>query len=456
MTGSEKLREDEITQGGRRGAPPPPPSHRHPPAPPQPRAFAHASDDYDDDLRDRERLPSPLPTAPGPPRVGLSRGGVKRPFVPPQAPQSDDVNSTTPSFVRRALGGPPANKRPNHNNGGGGGGGGGGGSGESDSGDPELPERLKGCDPKLVELISHEMMDHSPGVAWDDIAGLTFAKKCVVEIVVWPMRRPELFRGLRGPPKGILLFGPPGTGKTLIGKAIASESGARFFSISASSLTSKWHGEGEKLVRTLFAVAALHQPSIIFIDEIDSLLAQRSESEFEGSRRLKTEFLVQLDGAATSAEERVLVVGATNRPQELDEAARRRLVKRLYIPLPDAQARRALLDRLLRNETHSLTPEEMDTVVRRTEGYSGADCRALCTEAAFGPIRAMDATDIGQLHQDSVRPIGFRDFEEALLQVRASVSTNDLRGYEEWNRQFGSFPFVEESLAKASAMEAAV
>lgn len=107
------------------------------------------------------------------------------------------------------------------------------------------------------------------------------------------------------------------TGKTLIGKAIASESKSRFFSISASSLTSKWHGEGEKLVRTLFAVAQVHEPSIIFIDEIDSLLSQRQESEFEASRRIKTEFLVQLDGATTTGKERVLVVGATNRPQEL-------------------------------------------------------------------------------------------------------------------------------------------
>ena len=122
----------------------------------------------------------------------------------------------------------------------------------------------------------------------------------------------------------MLLFGPPGTGKTLIGKCIASQSGSTFFSISASSLTSKWIGEGEKMVRALFAVARVHQPSVVFIDEIDSLLSQRSESEHEASRRIKTEFLVQLDGATTEGDERILVVGATNRPQELDEAARRR------------------------------------------------------------------------------------------------------------------------------------
>lgn len=136
-------------------------------------------------------------------------------------------------------------------------------------------------------------------VTFEEIAGLEFAKKCVDELICWPMTRPDLFKGLRALPKGLLLFGPPGTGKTLIGKAIAHQAGATFFSISASSLTSKWIGEGEKTVRTLFAVAGYRQPSVVFIDEVDSLLCQRSSDENEASRRIKTEFLVQLDGAGT-------------------------------------------------------------------------------------------------------------------------------------------------------------
>lgn len=113
-------------------------------------------------------------------------------------------------------------------------------------------------------------------------------------------------------------------------------------SISASTLTSKWVGEGEKMVRTMFAVAAIHQPTVIFIDEIDSLLCARSESDMESSRRIKTEFLVQLDGANTFAGEnaRILIIGATNRPDDLDEAARRRLIKKLYIPLPNFAGRK--------------------------------------------------------------------------------------------------------------------
>eukprot|EP00126_Sphaerothecum_destruens_P001771 Sdes_comp15193_c0_seq2m4014 len=287
----------------------------------------------------------------------------------------------------------------------------------------------------MVELISNEIMDHGPPIEWDDIAGLEFAKATIMEIVVWPMLRPDIFTGLRGPPKGILLFGPPGTGKTLIGKCIASQSGATFFSITASSLTSKWIGEGEKMVRALFAVARVHQPAVIFIDEIDSLLSQRSESEHEASRRIKTEFLVQLDGATTSNDDRLLVVGATNRPQEIDEAARRRLVKRLYIPLPEKIARIQIVNHLLKQQHHELSETHLDQLGDITQGYSGADMSNLCKEAALGPIRSIK--DIRNISADQVPPITMDDFKKALLQVRASVSSKDLSLYVDWNEMYG-------------------
>ncbi|XP_074731084.1 fidgetin-like protein 1 [Strix uralensis] len=305
--------------------------------------------------------------------------------------------------------------------------------------DPSLPvdERLKNIEPKMVELIMHEIMDHGPPVNWDDIAGVEFAKATIKEIVVWPMLRPDIFTGLRGPPKGILLFGPPGTGKTLIGKCIACQSGATFFSISASSLTSKWVGEGEKMVRALFAVARCQQPAVIFIDEIDSLLSQRGDGEHESSRRIKTEFLVQLDGATTSSEDRILVVGATNRPQEIDEAARRRLVKRLYIPLPEASARKQIVTRLMSKEHCSLNEEEIDLIVKKSNGFSGADMTQLCREASLGPIRSLQSTDIATIMPEQVRPIAFLDFESAFRTVRPSVSSKDLELYETWNQTFG-------------------
>ncbi|GAB1599478.1 spastin-like, partial, partial [Argonauta hians] len=301
-----------------------------------------------------------------------------------------------------------------------------------------VDERLKGFDPKIVELVTNEIMDQGPPVSWNDIAGLEFAKKNIQEIVVWPMLRPDIFTGLRGPPKGLLLFGPPGTGKTLIGKCIASQSKSTFFSISASSLTSKWVGEGEKTVRTLFAVSRCYQPAVIFIDEIDSLLSQRSDNEHESSRRIKTEFLVQLDGATTDSEERLLVIGATNRPQEIDEAARRRFVRRLYIPLPEQSARRTIVENLLREQSHSLTGEQLQEICVRSQGYSGADMTNLCREAALGPIRSLSFGDIENISADQVRPIQFCDFEDALFHVKASVSPKDLEGYIVWNRMFGT------------------
>ncbi|XP_041644979.1 fidgetin-like protein 1 isoform X2 [Cheilinus undulatus] len=313
-----------------------------------------------------------------------------------------------------------------------------GGASRDSAGEPQiLDERLKNFEPKIVELIMSEIMDHGPPVAWDDIAGLEFAKTTIKEIVVWPMLRPDIFTGLRGPPKGILLFGPPGTGKTLIGKCIACQSGATFFSISASSLTSKWVGEGEKMVRALFAIARCHQPAVIFIDEIDSLLSQRTDGEHDSSRRIKTEFLVQLDGAATAAEDRILVVGATNRPQEIDEAARRRLAKRLYIPLPEATARWQIVTNLMAREKNQLRESELESVVTATEGFSGADMTHLCKEAALGPIRSIQLSDIATITADEVRPILYSDFQEALRTVRPSVSSKDLELYEEWNKTFG-------------------
>nr|XP_034957276.1 fidgetin-like protein 1 [Zootoca vivipara] len=298
-------------------------------------------------------------------------------------------------------------------------------------------ERLKNIEPKMIELIMQEIMDHGPPVNWDDIAGVEFAKATIKEIIVWPMLRPDIFTGLRSPPKGILLFGPPGTGKTLIGKCIACQSGATFFSISASSLTSKWVGEGEKMVRALFAVARFQQPAVIFIDEIDSLLSQRADGEHESSRRIKTEFLVQLDGATTSSEDRILVVGATNRPQEIDEAARRRLVKRLYIPLPDSSARKQIVTRLMSKENCSLTEEEIDLIVKKSDGFSGADMTQLCREASLGPIRSLQSIDITTIAPEQVRSIVFQDFESALKTVRPSVSSKDLELYDTWNQTFG-------------------
>ncbi|WOL14439.1 fidgetin-like protein 1 isoform X2 [Canna indica] len=307
--------------------------------------------------------------------------------------------------------------------------------------DGELPEKLRNLEPRLIEHVSNEIMDKDPNVRWDDIAGLEHAKKCVTEMVIWPLLRPDIFRGCRSPGRGLLLFGPPGTGKTMIGKAIAGEAQATFFYISASSLTSKWIGEGEKLVRALFGVASCRQPAVIFVDEIDSLLSQRkSDGEHESSRRLKTQFLIEMEGF-DSGNEQILLVGATNRPQELDEAARRRLTKRLYIPLPSSEARAWIVRNLLEKDgLFKLSEEDIIAICKLTEGYSGSDMKNLVKDASMGPLREAlsQGIEITKLRKEDMRPVILKDFENALQEVRPSVSLNEMGTYEEWNRQFGS------------------
>ena len=241
----------------------------------------------------------------------------------------------------------------------------------------------KGVDPWAARQIFNEIVVKGDEVHWSDVAGLEQAKTALKEAVVYPFLRPDLFMGLREPARGMLLFGPPGTGKTMLARAVATESRSTFFAISASSLTSKWLGESEKLVRALFALARALAPSIIFVDEIDSLLSSRGgSSEHESTRRIKTEFLIQwsdLQRAAAGKEQtekekrqgdasRVLVLAATNLPWAIDDAARRRFVRRQYIPLPEAPVREEQLRTLLSHQKHSLSKKDVEVLVKVTDG----------------------------------------------------------------------------------------
>lgn len=300
----------------------------------------------------------------------------------------------------------------------------------------------KGQSDPLRNAIESEILDASPDVQWDDIYGLADVKSALNEMLVLPAKRPDLYTGLRASGRGVLLFGPPGTGKTLIAKAVATNINATFFSISASSLMSKFHGESERLVRTLFQIARERQPSFIFIDEVDSILGARSDNEHEASRRLKTEFMSQFDGATTNAtsDDRVYVMAASNRPQDLDDAVRRRLDRRIFVPLPDAADRVLFFRRLTAKNAAvnwALSDADMRRIARRADGFSGSDIKALCREASLMPLREL-GPQVSDVRAQDVRACDMRDFDEAFSNVRPSSNAAQIAELERWNEQFGS------------------
>ncbi|KAJ0113143.1 hypothetical protein Patl1_01019 [Pistacia atlantica] len=239
------------------------------------------------------------------------------------------------------------------------------------------------------KLLADVIPPSDIGVTFDDIGALENVKDTLKELVMLPLQRPELFcKGqLTKPCKGILLFGPPGTGKTMLAKAVATEAGANFINISMSSITSKWFGEGEKYVKAVFSLASKIAPSVVFVDEVDSMLGRRENpGEHEAMRKMKNEFMVNWDGLRTKDKERVLVLAATNRPFDLDEAVVRRLPRRLMVNLPDAPNREKILRVILAKE--ELAPDvEMEAVASMADGYSGSDLKNLCVTAAHCPIR---------------------------------------------------------------------
>ncbi|XP_078257016.1 vacuolar protein sorting-associated protein 4A [Rhinoraja longicauda] len=256
---------------------------------------------------------------------------------------------------------------------------------DSDS-EGENPEKKK-----LQEQLMGAIVMEKPNVRWNDVAGLEVAKEALKEAVILPIKFPHLFTGKRTPWRGILLFGPPGTGKSYLAKAVATEANnSTFFSVSSSDLMSKWLGESEKLVKNLFVLARQHRPSIIFIDEVDSLCGSRNENESEAARRIKTEFLVQMQGVGNSSDG-ILVLGATNIPWVLDAAIRRRFEKRIYIALPEEPARAHMFKIHLGTTPHCFTEADFRELGRKTEGYSGADIGVIVRDALMQPVRKVQS-----------------------------------------------------------------
>ncbi|RWS02724.1 katanin p60 ATPase-containing subunit A1-like protein [Dinothrombium tinctorium] len=315
--------------------------------------------------------------------------------------------------------------------------------------DPETPPERKfeipGPDSELVEMLERDILQKDPNIKWDDIADLHEAKRLLEEAVVLPMWMPEFFKGIRRPWKGVLMVGPPGTGKTMLAKAVATECKTTFFNVSSSTLTSKYRGESEKLVRILFEMARFYAPSTIFVDEIDSLCSRRgSDTEHEASRRVKSELLIQMDGITNNEDPTkvVMVLAATNFPWDIDEALRRRLEKRIYIPLPNREGREALLKINLR-EVEKSPDLDIAEIAEKLDGYSGADitnvCRDACMMAMRRRIAGLTPEQIRSLSKDELElPVSPHDFDEAIRKVNKSVSVEDLRKYDKWMTEFGS------------------
>lgn len=264
-------------------------------------------------------------------------------------------------------------------------------------------------------------------VEFDSIGGLDTIKQTLFELVILPLQRPDLFSHgkLLGPQKGVLLYGPPGTGKTMLAKAIAKESGAVFINVRISNLMSKWFGDAQKLVAAVFSLAHKLQPSIIFIDEVDSFLGQRRSSDHEAVLNMKTEFMALWDGFATDQSARVMVLAATNRPSELDEAILRRLPQAFEIGYPDRKERADILKVILKGEK---VEDNIDFsyIAGLCKGYTGSDLFDLCKKAAYFPIREILHNEKKGEQSCEPRPLSQADLEKALSTSRkTSVAANE-------------------------------
>ncbi len=293
---------------------------------------------------------------------------------------------------------------------------------------------------ELLNMISGTIVTESPNVRWIEIAGLENCKQALREAIVLPMVKPELFKGARKPWSGILLFGPPGCGKTLLAKAAATECKATFFSASSAELLSKWLGESEKLISALFKVARLKAPSLIFMDEIDSVATKRGEgTEGGGERRVKTQLLSEIQGLKSTGDKILLVLGATNRPWDLDNAMLSRFEKKVYVPLPDLPARAGIFKIHTAGINSALNDEDFVELGARSEGYSGRDISNVCREVIMLPIRELDMGGLLESSEQEVqvRDINLNDFKKALKKVKPMTTKSILKQYEDWKHEFG-------------------
>jgi len=300
------------------------------------------------------------------------------------------------------------------------------------------PETLEKMEVKLEDFIAayreitptamREVYVEIPTVKWDDIGGLLDVKQELIEAVEWPLKKPEVFTRIGvQPPKGILLYGPPGCGKTMLARAISTESEANFISIKGPEIFSKWVGESEKAIREVFRKGRTAAPSIIFFDELDSVIPRRGMgyADSGATERVISQLLTEMDGI--EALQNVVVIAATNRPDIIDPAALRpgRFDRMIYVPGPDERTRVQILK--INTKGVPLAKDiSLEELARRTIGYSGADLQALCREAGMIALR----------HSIDAKEVSLRDFEEAMDKVKSSLSPDMENAYLGFGKRF--------------------
>lgn len=296
-----------------------------------------------------------------------------------------------------------------------------------------------------------------------DIGGLDPIIEELKESVIYPLTLPGLFTSsstLLSAPKGVLLYGPPGCGKTMLARALARESGACFINLHISTLTEKWYGDSNKLVTAVFSLAKKLQPAIVFIDEIDAVLRSRSSTDHEASTMVKAEFMTHWDGLLSTnsggSAAQIMILGATNRIQDIDEAILRRMPKKFSINLPDQTQRKRILKLILKDTV--VSPSfDLEELVEKTAGMSGSDLTEACRDAAMVPVREyikekvsqgrkMGEPGLGSINREEVRAVENRDFFRRGAGGRRPVEEE----IEAFGRVVGE---VEERLGKAKRLE---
>ena len=277
------------------------------------------------------------------------------------------------------------------------------------------------------------IMTEKPMVSWAEVVGLDTAKKAVKEAIVYPVQRPDLFP--LGWPRGILLFGPPGCGKTLLAAAVATEIDANFYSIDAASVMSKWLGEAEQNVAKLFGSARKSsiegKAAIVFVDELDSLMGQHA-NEVGGEIRVRNQFLKEMDGIADKGKSlHVYVIGATNKPWDLDWAFIRRFQKRILVPLADRETRLSML-KLYASNLQIGADVDLSELAMLAEGFSGSDIRDVCQSAQLSLIGEFFESGKAVDRQAKPRALTMADFRQIFEERKPSVSPKMLVAYKEW------------------------